>query len=532
MIIFTTKVKITQKFYFKTNNHIVLKIYYFGFKRKKKDNYMKLKKLLLLLLFPLIFLTGCKGNELDNLSKDLNTYTINITYNDNHTLTCSQTINYKNRTGTSLENIMFHLYPRSFRQGAKSSVVSSLNYNSCYYNGANFGDIEITKLQLDNEDKDIVLCGDDEDILNVTSSTPIAPDKELNFYMEYTVTLPNINHRFGYGEDTINIANFYPILCIYENGEYNTSSYHYNGDPFYSEVANYNVTLSSPSNLLLASTGNIASQSTDENTTTYNINAHVVRDFAFVLSDKFNVVSGNYNDIEVNYYYYNNQYPSECLQASIDALQTFEKLFGKYPYTILNVVETDFVHGGMEYPNLVYISDTVDVQSDYINVIVHEIAHQWWYGIVGNDEYHYGWLDEGLTEYSTLLFYEENPQYNVDTKTLIKNTTNSYVTFVDIYTKVFDQIDTSMNRKLNEYSNESEYVYIAYVKGMLLFDNLKEVLGRETFLKGLQTYYEDNKFQIATPDSLINAFEKASNNNLRSFFESWINGNVKIMQIN
>ena len=82
---------------------------------------------------------------------------------------------------------------------------------------------------------------------------------------------------------------------------------------------------------------------------------------------------------------------------------------------------------------------------------------------------------------------------NVDTKELIKNTTNSYVTFVDVYTKVFETVDTSMNRKLKDYNNESEYVYIAYVKGMLLFDSLHEILGHDKFIKGLQTYFKDNQ---------------------------------------
>ena len=318
---------------------------------------------------------------------------------------------------------------------------------------------------------------------------------------------------------------------MYENGNFVIDSYHYNGDPFYSEVANYNVNLNVPSNLVLATTGSITDKQVSDDTTNYNIKALTVRDFAMVLSDKFNVVSDKVGDTTVNYYYYNNQYPNEAIRASVDSVNTFNKLFGKYPYSTLSVVESDFVHGGMEYPNLVLISDMVDVQSDYINVIVHEIAHQWWYGIIGNNEFNYGWLDEGLTEYSTILFYNENPSYNVNTKELIKNTTNSYVTFVDVYTKVFNSVDTSMNRKLNEYNNESEYVYIAYVKGMLMFDSIKDVLGKDKFIKCLQTYFEDNKFKIATPDSLIEAFCKGAKCNLRPVFESWINGKVKIVEI-
>lgn len=494
---------------------------------------MKMKKIFLLLLLPLIFLfTGCNSNDLTKASKNLNTYNMDITYNNDYTFSVKQTFNYKNNEDTTLDNLNMHLYPRSFREGAASSVVSNLNYSTCYYNGASYGDIEITSLSVNDNSQDVVIGGNDEDILIVNFGEDLDPDECCEIYIEYKFKLPNINHRFGYGEDTINVANFYPIACIYEDGNYNIESYHYNGDPFYSDMANYNVTLNIPSNFKMASTGNVTSSTTHEDTITYQINAITVRDFAFVLSDKFEIVSDSINNVSVNYYYYKNKYPNESLKAGVDAVRTFSELFGEYPYSVLNIVEANFVHGGMEYPNLVLISDAVDIESDYINVIVHEVAHQWWYGIVGNNEFNYGWLDEGLTEYSTLLFYEENPQYNVDVEELIKNTTNSYVTFVEIYNKVFDSVDTTMNRKLNEYNNESEYVYIAYVKGMLIFDNLRELIGKDKFIAALQTYFEDYKYQIATPDGMINSFEKSSGSKLKEVFDSWINGKVQILQIN
>lgn len=492
---------------------------------------MKLKKYLLLLILPLFFIVGCKDKTLDSVSQNLNTYSMEITYNNDHTLDVEQVVNYTNRTENSLDSIMFHMYPRSFRKDSKCSVVSTLNYSKCYYNGQSFGDMDVKQLQVNKEDVDIKITGNDEDILEVKIPNTLKPNENVNIYIKYNVSIPNINHRFGYGEDTINLGNFYPIVCVYEDDKWVIDSYHYNGDPFYSEVANYNVKITADSNLKLASTGNILNTKSADNLSTYNINAKVVRDFAIVLSDKFNIVSDTIGKTKVNYYYYKNQYPSECLKASIDSVRTFNKLFGEYPYNTLNVVESNFVHGGMEYPNLVLISDAVDIQSDYINVIVHEIAHQWWYGLVGNDEFSYGWLDEGLTEYSTILFYNENPSYNVNTDELIKNTTNSFSTFVDVYTKVFGDVDTSMNRKLNEYTNESEYVYIAYVKGLLIFDSLEEILGHEKFIKCLQGYFEDNKFGISTPDKLINSFEKSSRSELSSFFESWINGKVKIMAL-
>jgi aminopeptidase N len=198
---------------------------------------------------------------------------------------------------------------------------------------------------------------------------------------------------------------------------------------------------------------------------------------------------------------------------------------------VFNVVETNFVHGGMEYPNLVYISDAIDSVEDYQNVIIHETAHQWWYGIVGNSAYHYGWLDEGLTEYSTLLFYEQNPSYNVNIKESIKASTNSYVLFEEIYTEYLENLDTSLDRNISEYDTEPEYVYMAYVKGMLLFDNLRDVVGDKKFFKALKDYYSNNIFELVTPNTLIDDFSVSCKTNLKSFFDSWINGEVVIKAI-
>ena len=494
---------------------------------------MKLKKLFLcLLILPIFAIIGCHDASINKASKNANTYTMDITYNEDYTLNIEEKLEYKNRSETKLENLKFHLYPRSFRQGAKSSVVSALNYSKCYYKGNSYGDINIESVAVKNTEQEINIIGNDEDILCVNFEDGLNPEDTTIINIKFSVILPNINHRFGYGEDTINIANFYPIACVYENGQYDISSYHYNGDPFYSEIANYNITLHVPEQYTIATTGNANIPINDNGINTYHINAPAVRDYAIVLSDKFNIVSGKINNTDVNYYYYKNKYPNESLKASMQSIETFNKLFGKYPYDVINIVETNFVHGGMEYPNLVYISDAVDVQSDYINVIVHEIAHQWWYGLVGNNENQYGWLDEGLTEYSTLLFYEENSEYGVDTQELIKNNINSFATFVEVYKKVFNEADTTMNRSLDKYNNESEYVYIAYVKGMLLFDNLRELLGKEKFIKGLRQYYNDFSFKIATPDGLINSFEKSSKMDLRNFFDSWMNGKVQIIQIN
>ena len=494
----------------------------------------KVSVIITLLSFALIFsslFSGCKKDiNLDKIGKSLSVYDINIEYLDNNTLFANQTTTYKNNTGTDLSDIKFHLYATAFSENKTNKPVSTLNQDSAYPNGIDYGTYEITSVKVDDVNITPTYEGLDNDIL-VISNIEIKNKKSLNIYFEYTIKLPNIHHRYGYGENTVNLANFYPIACVYNNG-WDTSSYHSNGDPFYSDIANYNVNITYPNNYIVAHTGyQTNNTSLDSNRKILSASAKCVRDFALVLSTKFNVIEESVDNVLVRYYYYNDTSPEYSLNTACTAISTFNNLFGKYPYSTFSVVETNFVHGGMEYPSLVYISDAISNVQDYQNTIIHETAHQWWYAVVGNSAYHYGWLDEGLTEYSTLLFYEQNPSYNVDINESIKASTNSYVLFVEIYSEYVDNLDTSLDRNISEYATEPEYVYMAYVKGMLLFDNLRETIGDKKFFEAIKYYYNQNLFDNVTPEIMIENFSKCAGTNLTSFFDSWIKGKVVIEQI-
>ncbi|MBQ8430453.1 MAG: hypothetical protein IJX26_00705, partial [Clostridia bacterium] len=236
------------------------------------------------------------------------------------------------------------------------------------------------------------------------------------------------------------------------------------------------------------------------------------------------VLNCTVNETEINYFYHSDERAEDSLQTAKKALTTFNESFGLYPYKQLSVVETGFIYGGMEYPNLVMISDSLEKYDDYTNTIVHEIAHQWWYGVVGNNEYDHGWLDESLTEYSCVIFYEKNPEYEIKREVCIQNAITSYTTFVDVYEDIFDKVDTSMNRSLDEYNTEPEYVYVAYVKGMIMYDDIRNIIGDKAFFKSLRSYYKNYSGKNATPDDLINTFEDCSNRKLRSFINGYLDG--------
>ncbi len=481
----------------------------------------------LIFILPLIFV-GCGKKE-----EALNSYTIKCSYNDQaKVLSCNQVVDYINKSDNLLDEVRFHLYPNAFREGAKARVVSTTNEAKAYPNGKSYGGIEIQDVSTNEKVLEYEIGGEDENILIVKLSKGIFPDEHVMIDITYYVNMPNINHRFGYGDNTVNFGNFYPVACVYENGKgFIQDLYHSNGDPFYSEVANYNVEIIYPEDMTLASSGEQGKTGLDKDKgrKTTNIVANKVRDFAFVLSSKFTKSSESVDGIVVNYYSYDDSDISSSMEISVKAIKTFNQLFGKYPYSSVNVVKANFVHGGMEYPNMVLIADDITGHQDYEYVIVHELAHQWWYGVVGNNEYINSWLDEGLTEYSTLLFYENNPDYGLDYDVMIKGVNKNYKLFVEVYSRVNGSVDTSMNRRLDEYSTEPEYVNCTYTKGTLLFDTLRETVGDKRFFKALKNYYKHFMFKLVSAEDFIACISSSTGYDLEGFFASWLDGSVVVL---
>ena len=479
-----------------------------------------MKKIAVLILVVTLLpfcLVGCGGKD-----EKRNFYSIEAVFNDDDmTLTCSQSMEYVNTSENILTEVDFFLYPNSFAEG--QTPVPSSYKASAYPNGESFGCMEMESVKVTGQSVEFVVEEENKSILVVYLGKELYPDEVVEIEMEYTVSLANINHRLGYGEKTVNFGTFFPIVCVYENG-FVRNGFSSSGDPFYSDVSNFEVKLSFPEEYVLASTGNQEVQSDG----TVLCEAENVRDFAFVLSKEFELLSKETNGVTVNYYYYEDENAEENLEISCEAVETFEDLFGQYPYKQLSVVKTNFCFGGMEYPNLVMISDSITDKETYNYVIVHEIAHQWWYGVVGNNEYTDAWVDEGLTEYSTALFFEENEKYGLDYDVVMKNALNGYKKFVEIYSSVLGEVDESMQRDLSEFLTEPEYVNCTYTKGMLLFDSLRDTLGKQKFEKCLKNYYKEYKFENSSYEKLVKSFSKSANRDLENFFASWVEGNVKI----
>ncbi len=469
---------------------------------------------------------ACSSSEKTDVTK----YTIEAVLSEDNVLTASVVCDYVNNTDVPLKELQFHLYPNAFRKDSKFDPVPASKAAEAYPNGKSYAEMDIKSVNVGGKSVDVNVTGEDENILSVALGRTLEPTEKISVDIDYTLKLPNVKHRLGYTDKSVNLANFYPIACVYRDGAFVTDPYYSTGDPFFSECAKYSVKLTAPSAYECAFTGEVVSKTADETQTVYEIKAEHVRDFAAVLG-KYQKISGLSGNTIVNYLYYSDEHPEAALQAAIDSIKVFGDLFGAYPYKEYSVVQTGFIQGGMEYPCLSMISDLYlgDAQTD---IIVHETAHQWWYGVVGNDEVKYSWLDEALAEYSTMMFYDEAPEgykYTFDAKRA--DALGAYILYCETY-KNNGMGDTTMTRAINEYENETEYSYMIYVKGALMLDDIRNTVGSDKFVSGLKRYYSENKYKIAEPQNLIGAMEKTSKRSLNPLFDSWLNGNVKLYSSN
>lgn len=494
-------------------------------------NTLKCAACVTLTIILVMILYGCKSKSiLKRASKGLNSYTLSATYCDTeHTINATEKVNYTNKTGDALSYICFNMYGTAFSEDAKIWPYTTLNAKKCFPNGLNYGDMEVSSVRVNAVDASFSIVGLDNNALKVDFSNLLNVDESAEIEIVFKLSLANCTHRLGYFDDFVNLGNWYPILAVYENGEFNITPYYSSGDPFYSECANYNIEFNFPENMVLGHTGNITKESTTSGVKTVNIEAKAVRDFALTLSEKYKIKEASVGSTKIRVLAdASDENLQNYLDAGVKAVNLFNKTFGEYPYATLDIAITPFLHGGMEYPNLVYIANDITDSKTIAKVIVHEIAHQWWYGVIGNNEIKDAWFDESLAEYSSVIFFENYPEYEITREQMITDCIKDYELYLDVVKSVNIKHNLSMQLPLNEYVSEYEYVYMVYVKGTIFIDELRKSLGDKDFFNGLKNLYKNNMFKVITKTEFIEAFNSEGGVDVTSFVEGYLSGNTEI----
>ncbi len=448
------------------------------------------------ILFTFVSLVGCSSK-----TEKLSTYEIFAEYLDNGVIGGHLAFNYVCDIKDGTDKLEFNLFPNAFRKDAKISPIEGEE--------TVYGEMEIIGCTQNNQKLDYEICGEDKNVLSVKLPYFVDYMEEILIDIDFGVILPSGSYRLCKGASSVNIGNWYPVLCVYENGRFYQCEYYKIGDPFYENVANFKVDLIVPSTFVVGASGKATSCDVDGGKTKYSYEMNNCRDFAFCLSEKYNVLSDEINGIEVNYYYYNDSEAEKTMEVTKSALDYFSKKFCDYPYESFSVCQSNFNEGGMEYSGLVYVNDTLNL-TNRLYTTVHEIAHQWWFSMVGNNQLEEGFIDEGLTEYSTAIFFDENKEFFIDANLIFQNAKSSCENYKGILSAIGEKPQLKMNKHLKEFSGDLEYVSACYNLPLTMFKTIEDAIGRERVVSILSNFAKKNKFKIVNTQDLVKGFSFSS----------------------
>ena len=387
-------------------------------------------------------------------------YSIDATYDFNaHTLSASQSIRYVNQSDIDLNQLIL----RSFAH----------NYGA---------DLQITGLK--RADGGLVDTFEDgEGRWSVHLFDPLPPNHDVNLQVTFTLSLPNANGPLGWNAPQTNFIDWYPFIPpFFHSGfyEYTDREPALVGEYQVYESADFDVHLeiiNAPSTLTVAAAG-IPLEVGSEELAFSLINA---RRFAWSASSMYSQLSSEQNGVPVSIYFFEDQ--RDAAEASLEvaqqALEIYAGLFGPYPYQSLSIVEATFPDGmesdGLFFLDQSYFRTYSYNRRNYLTALTaHEVAHNWWFGLVGNDQAQQPWLDEALATYSELLYYE-----------------NAYPVLVDWWWEFrinrFEPVGW-VDSTIYEHSAFSPYVQAVYMRGALFLHEVRAAIGDEAFFGFLREY--------------------------------------------
>ena len=399
---------------------------------------------------------------------------------DRHFVTVDETITYPNPTDTTLDLLTL-------------AIAANLWQNCFQLESITVDDTPVTDFALNGHRLDISL------------PTAFEPESVTEIKLHYSLSLPYLDQVrsyrariFGYGDLQTNLTNWYPFVVPFIDGEWIIREPWSHGEYLVYPLADFIVDLkfANPENApIVAASG--APQPNGE-FTRYTLTAG--RAFALSASRDFEVSSLKVGDVRVSSYYFPiyKRAGEGALIASKQAIQVFSEKFGPYPHPTLSLVVADFMDS-MEFSGLYFNSRYFYDQFDgspqnYLTFVsVHETAHQWWFEQVANDQALEPWLDESLTTYSELIFYE----------TKYPNLVSWWWSYRINFFEPSGYIDIPVYQG----QNDETYKNIVYFNGTHFLRDLRARIGDEAFYAFLKDYFSQNKGGIASKDDFFTSLD-------------------------
>ena len=455
-----------------------------------------------------------------------------------HQFTGAEELVYWNNSPDTLRQVFFHLYFNAFKPGSEMDVRSRtindpdprVGDRIAALTQTEVGDLTCSRIQQDGRTLRLEPWGT---VLRTVLAKPLLPGKRTTLAIDFHGQVPLQIRRSGRDNAegvAYSMTQWYPKVAVYDQRGWHADPYV--GREFYGEWGDYDVHITLDSAFTVAATGVLANakeighgyaqaskaQKRGDGKLTWHFQAPRVHDFAWAADPEYvqttaQVPGGpllrffrkNKPELAANW----DQLPGYMVRA----VQFMDRNFGKYPWPEFSFVQGG--DGGMEYPMLTLITGERRLGS-LVGTSVHELVHNWYYGVLASDELSYPWMDEGFTEYAGAEVMRDLLP-GPGTSRVHSDALNAYLRWVQ------DPGLEPMTLAADHFSTNRAYSYVAYGMGEVLLDQLGSVIGDSTLHRGLRRYFKSCGFKHPGPVDVQRAMEKESGLQLGWYFNEWIN---------
>lgn len=508
-------------------------------------------------------------------------YEIHVSLDDEaHQLHAFQTIEYVNNSPTTLNFIWFHLWPNAYKEG-KSALAKQMRKNGdltfFFSHQRDRGWIDSLDFQVNDQPVRMVVDEQNPDICRVFLNEPLDPGQRVIITTPFRVQIPKgIFSRLGHLDQAYQITQWYPKPAVYDQQGWHPMPYLGQGE-FYAEFGTFDVHITLPQNYVVGATGNLVngeqelawldekvqqtqaitefdetdlsfppSSSTNK---TLHYHQEKVHDFAWFADKRYHVLKGEVElpqsgrKVTTWAMFTNNEAHlwKNAIAYLNDATSYYSAWVGEYPYNQVTAVDGVLSEGGgMEYPNVTIIGESGDAIT-LEEVIVHEVGHNWFYGMLASNERAHPWLDEGLNSFiENRYMRQKHPHLQLHDVYGGRKLLDFGMKWLGVYNLLFSSMSQhvySVAARANtdqpialhsEDFTATNYGSMVYMKTALAFNYLMAYIGEAKMRELMTTYFKRWKFKHPQPSDFKAIAIEVTGDSLKWFFDDVIGSDLKI----
>jgi hypothetical protein len=523
----------------------------------------RLAKTIPALIFLLFFISVPFFTSPDEpLCKQIANYTMDVKLDTEQKLIkATEFLSWTNDTDISTQVLWFHLYWNAFqnnmstfltegaRRGRSVPDFKKDDWGFCSISSIKviqnpyFDNYDLLPLMEFRQPDDLNIL--DQTVFSVKLAKPVEPGQTILLNIEFESKIPRPISRTGVYRDNYFIAQWFPKIGVFEDGEWNCHQYHSSSE-YYADYGTYDVKITLPSSFIVGATGEHREKiENTDGTTSHYFFQQSVHDFAWTASpsfleykEDFEFTPGKTTEITLLLQPYHKHLKKRYMNAVKNAIKYCSLFYGDYPYTTSTCVDPAYNSRseGMEYPTF-FTGGTYFLtwkgMSSPEEVTIHEFGHGYFYGLVGSNEFENPWMDEGFTSFlDTEIYYAAygDPLY-------YKTYFGIPVTFKDVKIPIesdgiSDHRGTynmdDMQRFTWKFMEGGSYGANSYSKAELMLRTLKRFMGEELFAKMIKDYSQRHWFKHPRPEDFYAVVSEYAEQDMSWFLDQFVYGSGKL----